>query len=80
MSEEVVLSGIPQCVYIFKEDIQLLLVVFWVLTTGWEVLALCLAVRIVIKHFRELQQPSEGWKIEDSFTVLIKSHVFYFAV
>ncbi|KAG1775568.1 hypothetical protein EV702DRAFT_1199314 [Suillus placidus] len=53
---------------------------FWVLDTVWEVFALCLAVRIMIKHFLELQQPSTGWTIVDSFTVLIKSHVFYFAV
>ncbi|KAG2342999.1 hypothetical protein BDR05DRAFT_989985 [Suillus weaverae] len=63
-----------------RVDVQLLMVDFWVLATVWEVFALCLAVRILIKPFRELQQPSTGWTIVDSFTVLIKSHVFYFAV
>jgi hypothetical protein len=43
--------------------------------TVWEVLALCLAVWIVVKHFRRLPT---GWTIEDCFTVLIKAHVFYF--
>ncbi|KAG1789333.1 hypothetical protein EV424DRAFT_1462443, partial [Suillus variegatus] len=48
-----------------------------VLGTVWEVLALYLPVRIAIKHFRE--RLSTGSIIEDIFTVLIKSHVFYFA-
>jgi hypothetical protein len=80
MSEEVILSGIHQCFYTFEGNLELLMVVFWVLSAAWEVLALCLAVRIVIKHFRELQQPSTGWTSEDSITVLIKYHMFYFAV
>lgn len=78
--EEVILSGIHQCFYTFEGNLELLMVVFWVLSAAWEVLALCLAVRIVIKHFRELQQPSTGWTSEDSITVLIKYHMFYFAV
>lgn len=78
--EEAILSGIPQCFFTFEGDLLLPMAVFWVLTAVWEVLALCLAVRVVIMHFRELQQPSIGWTSEDSITVLIKSHMFYFAV
>ncbi|KAG1764365.1 hypothetical protein EV702DRAFT_109475 [Suillus placidus] len=46
--------------------------------TIWEILALCLAVWIVIKHFRELQKSPTGANIRDCFTVLMKSHVLYF--
>ncbi|KAG2341251.1 hypothetical protein BDR05DRAFT_965678 [Suillus weaverae] len=51
------------------------------LNTIWEVLALCLAVWIVVKHFRDLRRlgPSTGLTIGDCFRVLIKSHVLYFA-
>ncbi|KAG2124384.1 hypothetical protein DEU56DRAFT_596763 [Suillus clintonianus] len=45
---------------------------------AWEVLALCLAVWIVIKHFCELQRQPRGWNIKDCFTVLIQTHVLYF--
>ncbi|KAG2140136.1 hypothetical protein DEU56DRAFT_294675 [Suillus clintonianus] len=51
----------------------------WILGTVWEVLALCLAVWIAAKHFRELRRPSMGWTVGDCFSVLIKSHVIYFA-
>ncbi|KIK37699.1 hypothetical protein CY34DRAFT_810116 [Suillus luteus UH-Slu-Lm8-n1] len=51
----------------------------WILITVWEVLALCLAVWITLKHFRELRRSRIGSTIRDWFTVLIKSHVLYFA-
>jgi hypothetical protein len=51
----------------------------WILGTTWEILALCLALWIAVKHFRELQRPSTGWAVGDCFTVLIETHVFYFA-
>jgi hypothetical protein len=51
----------------------------WIITTVWEVLALCLAAWITVKHFLELRRSSTGWMIEDYFTVLIKTHVLYFA-
>jgi len=47
-------------------------------TTIWEILALFLTVRIVIKHFRELGQSLTGSTIGDCFRILIESHVFYF--
>ncbi|OJA19111.1 hypothetical protein AZE42_09228 [Rhizopogon vesiculosus] len=50
----------------------------WILGTAWEVLVLCLAVWIAIKHVRELQQPT-GWAVSDCFMILMRSHVFYFA-
>ncbi|KAG2356181.1 hypothetical protein BDR07DRAFT_1423985 [Suillus spraguei] len=45
------------------------------------ILTLCLASWIAVKHFRELRRhgPSIGSTIIDCFTVLIKSHVIYFA-
>ena len=55
----------------------LLAVVTWILSTVWEVLALCLAVRIAIKDFHRLPT---GWTIGDCLTTLIKSHVLYFAL
>ena len=51
----------------------------WILGTAWEVVALCLAIWIAVKHFKELQRPSTGWIVGDCFTVLVKTHVFYFA-
>jgi hypothetical protein len=48
------------------------------LVTAWQIFALCLAVWIAIKHFRELQQ-STGWAFSDCFMMLVGSHVFYFA-
>lgn len=73
--EELVLSGTYQCD--FSGDSPHLSAITWILGTVWEALALYLAVRIAIKHFRE--RLSTGSIIEDCFTVLIKSHVFYFA-
>jgi len=51
----------------------------WILGSAWEILALSLAVWIAIKHFRELQRASTGWAVGDCFTILIQTHVFYFA-
>ncbi|KAG2124140.1 hypothetical protein BD769DRAFT_1776613 [Suillus cothurnatus] len=50
----------------------------WILATVWEVLALCLAVWIAVKHFRELRQHSTSGIIGDCFTVLMKTHLSYF--
>jgi preprotein translocase subunit SecG len=75
ITEEVVLFGTYQC---NDEGHSFLLsAITWILGTVWETLALYLAVRIAIKHFRE--RLSTGSMIEECFTVLIKSHVFYFA-
>ncbi|KAG2365564.1 hypothetical protein BDR07DRAFT_1459051, partial [Suillus spraguei] len=77
--EELILSGTYQCTINYAEDILLLSSINWILGTVWEVLVLCLAVWIAVKHFRELRQHSAGGIIEDCFTVLIKTHVLYFA-
>jgi Na+/H+ antiporter NhaD/arsenite permease-like protein len=47
-------------------------------TIIWEILASVLALWIVIKHFRELRNSGTGSITGDCFTVLIKSHAFYF--
>ncbi|KAG2362652.1 hypothetical protein BDR07DRAFT_1015016 [Suillus spraguei] len=47
----------------------------WILGTVWEVVALCLAVRIAVKHFCELQQHSTR-----GIMVLMQTHVSYFAI
>ncbi|KAG1798188.1 uncharacterized protein HD556DRAFT_1440530 [Suillus plorans] len=77
-AEILVLSGTNQCLIRYAED-SLLDSVNWILTTIWEVLTLCLAVWIAAKRFRELRQHSAGRIIEDCFTVLMKTHVLYFA-
>ncbi|KAG2341795.1 hypothetical protein BDR05DRAFT_949364 [Suillus weaverae] len=51
----------------------------WILGTVWEILALCLAAWIAVKHFRELQQHSAGGIIKDCVTVLMETHMLYFA-
>ena len=79
MSEEYVLSGAPMCSTEIQEDVLLWTELAWVLNTAWEILALCLAACIAVKHFRELQRPSTGWTVGDTFTVLVKTHVFFFA-
>ncbi|KAG1789532.1 uncharacterized protein HD556DRAFT_1446937 [Suillus plorans] len=78
-AEELVLSGTYQCAIKFEEDVVLLGSISWTLGIAWEVLTLCLTVRIAVKHFRELQRHSAGQIIKDCFTVLLKTHVGYFA-
>ncbi|KAG1750038.1 uncharacterized protein EDB91DRAFT_1078963 [Suillus paluster] len=51
----------------------------WMLVIVWEVFTVCLAVRIAVKHFYELRRQSAGGLIGDCFTVLIKTHLIYFA-
>jgi hypothetical protein len=51
----------------------------WILGTVWEVLALCLAVWIAVRHFRELRRHSTRGMIRDCFAVLVQTHVSYFA-
>lgn len=49
-----------------------------ILGITWEVLALCLALWIVAKHVRELQQTSMGWTAGGCIAVLMETHVRYF--
>ncbi|KAG2737350.1 hypothetical protein P692DRAFT_20761982, partial [Suillus brevipes Sb2] len=81
ISVELILSGTHACAYIYKADDLLLISMTWMLTTIWEVLALCLSVWIAVKHFRDLRRlgTSTGSTIGDCFRVLLKSHVVYFA-
>ncbi|KAG1828903.1 hypothetical protein DFJ58DRAFT_294424 [Suillus subalutaceus] len=76
--EEFILSGTYQCMFDSGGDSVFLGSMTWILDTVWEVLALCLAVWIAVKHFRELRQHSTRGIIGDCFTVLIKTHVSYF--
>ena len=76
LAEELVLSGSYWCVVGYN---QFLNSVTWILGAVWEVLALCLAVWIAVKHFRELQQLPRGWTVRNTFEVLIQTHVLYFA-
>ncbi|KAG1787054.1 uncharacterized protein HD556DRAFT_1530658 [Suillus plorans] len=79
--EELILSGTHQCLIgsYYEEDIPLLNYISWMVSIAWEVLALSLAVWIAVKHFRELRRHSAGGIIGDCFTVLMKTHVVYFA-
>lgn len=76
--EELVFAGNHQC---FRQgEVRVMTTIAWVLATMWEVLALCLAVWITVKHLRELRRPSRGRRtISNWFTALIKTHVLYFA-
>ncbi|KAG2353553.1 hypothetical protein BDR07DRAFT_1432982 [Suillus spraguei] len=78
-AEELVLSGTYQCSFNYVGDVIFVDSLTWILVTVWELLTLCLAVWIAIKHFRELQRESAGGIIGDCFTVLMKTHVLYFA-
>lgn len=78
--EEFVLSGTYLCVNMGGFDLARLIAVTWILGSVWEVLALCLALRVAAKHICELQRSrSTGQTIGDCLTVLIKTHVLYFA-
>lgn len=76
-----VLSGTYHCLGISESETVKLIAVTWILGSVWEVLALCLALIVAAKHFRESQRfrQSTGQTIEDYFTVLIKAHALYFA-
>ncbi|KAG2353182.1 hypothetical protein BDR07DRAFT_736164 [Suillus spraguei] len=76
---ELILSGTYQCFFVPAEDIILLSPLTWILGTVWEVLAMCLAVWIAVKHFRELRRHSTGGILGDCFMVLMKTHLLYFA-
>ncbi|KAG1737084.1 uncharacterized protein EDB91DRAFT_488970 [Suillus paluster] len=78
-AEMFILSGTYLCNIKYEGNALSLDSLTWIITTVWEVLALCLAVWIAVKHFRELRRESAGGIIGDCFTVLIKSHVVYFA-
>ncbi|KAG1775264.1 hypothetical protein EV702DRAFT_453665 [Suillus placidus] len=56
--EEFILSGTYQCMVAYPGDLLLLVSISWILAAVWEVIALCLAVWIAVKHFRELRQHS----------------------
>ncbi|KAG2046193.1 hypothetical protein BDR06DRAFT_965358 [Suillus hirtellus] len=77
--EELILSGTYQCLINYGEDVPFLNYISWMTSIAWEVLALSLAVWIAVKHFRELRRHSAGGIIGDCFTVLMKTHVVYFA-
>jgi len=77
--EELILSGIHMCAYAWEGNTVFLTEITWILGTAWETLALSLAVWIAIKHFRELQRTSTGWAVGDCYTILMQTHVFYFA-
>ncbi|KAG2098725.1 uncharacterized protein F5147DRAFT_839577 [Suillus discolor] len=77
--EELILSGTYQCAIGYTGDAPVLNSVTWILSIVWEVLTLCLAVWIAVKHFRELRLHAAGGIIGDCFTVLMKTHVVYFA-
>ncbi|KAG1905218.1 uncharacterized protein F5891DRAFT_1183159 [Suillus fuscotomentosus] len=79
--EEAILSGTYACSYDVEGNYQLLSVVTWIITAAWEVLALCLALWITAKQLRDLRrlETSIGSTIGDCLTMLIKSHLLYFA-
>ncbi|KAG1884724.1 hypothetical protein F4604DRAFT_185759 [Suillus subluteus] len=72
--EEFVLYGTYQCMFDSGGDFIFLTSMTWILFTVWEVLVLCLAVWIAVKHFHELRQHSTRGIIGDCFTVLMKTH------
>ncbi|KAG2034965.1 hypothetical protein BDR03DRAFT_552587 [Suillus americanus] len=78
-SEEHILSGTYQCSIGYTKDMLLLISIGWILGIVWEVLTLCFAIWIAVKHFHELRRHSAGGIIRDVFTVLMKTHILYFA-
>ncbi|KAG1738375.1 uncharacterized protein EDB91DRAFT_1347639 [Suillus paluster] len=77
--QAIILSGTYQCGYSYPGDTVLLISMVWILNTVWEVFTLFFALWIAVKHLRELQRSSTGWTVGDCFTMLIKTHLVYFA-
>ncbi|KAG0698863.1 hypothetical protein DFH29DRAFT_80143 [Suillus ampliporus] len=77
-AEELILSGTHTCTNFNDMDGLRLNDEALIPTAIWEILALCLAIWIVIRRFRELRQTPTGSTIGDCFTVLTKSHALYF--
>ncbi|KAG1775203.1 hypothetical protein EV702DRAFT_1047068 [Suillus placidus] len=77
-AEEFMLSSTYQCGVTFDGESKLTNSMTWIVGMVWEVLALCLAVWIAVKHFRELRRQSAGGIIGDCFTVLMNTHLVYF--
>ncbi|KAG2051480.1 hypothetical protein BDR06DRAFT_973792 [Suillus hirtellus] len=77
--EEYILSGIYKCRIGYPSVSLLLGSIPWILGTIWEVLTLCLAVWIAVKHYRELRGRSTGDIMKNCFTVLMQTHISYFA-
>ncbi|KAG1908022.1 uncharacterized protein F5891DRAFT_223255 [Suillus fuscotomentosus] len=75
--EELIAFGVDLCRINSARDIVLLISLTWILCTVWEVVTLCLAVCVAVKHFRELRRHSAGGMIGDCFKVLMKSHVVF---
>jgi hypothetical protein len=73
---EYILPGTHLCIINFSSIGFSFKQITWILGTVWEIIAMCLAVWIAVKHFREA---STGWAAGDCFRVLIETHVFYFA-
>lgn len=76
-SQEAVLSGYHTC--ITKTDMQTINLSYKsvILPAVWEILALFLTVRIVIKNFLELRQSPTGSTSGNCFTMLVKGHAFH---
>jgi hypothetical protein len=78
VGEEYILSGYRMCTTAISPNEIDLTYESLISTAIWETLVLCLAIWIVIKHFRELRQSPNGSTIGNFYMVLAKSHVFYF--
>jgi uncharacterized membrane protein (DUF485 family) len=78
MGEELILSSTHTCTY-NTGTTELPITMIWIINTIWEVLALCLALWVYVRHFRERSRSLAGKIVEDCFTVLIKTHIVYFA-
>ncbi|KAG2124161.1 hypothetical protein BD769DRAFT_1388957 [Suillus cothurnatus] len=76
---EHILAGTYQCMINYAGDFILMSSMLSILGIVWEVLTLCLAVWIAVKHFRELRQHSTSGIIGDCFTVLMKTHFGLFS-
>ncbi|KIK46988.1 hypothetical protein CY34DRAFT_331777 [Suillus luteus UH-Slu-Lm8-n1] len=79
VAEELILSGMHVCGCDYGGSVRLLISMVWMLNTVWEVLALCLAAWIAIKHIRDLRRHGPSAGLATVRDVLIKSHVLYFA-
>jgi hypothetical protein len=70
--------GTYQCTVKLEGNDVLLCTMYFVLVIIWEIIAMCLAGWVTVKHTREMRRHSAGGTIRGCFIVLMKSHCIYF--
>ncbi|KIK31978.1 hypothetical protein CY34DRAFT_19393 [Suillus luteus UH-Slu-Lm8-n1] len=71
---EELLYDIYECSYEYERNVQNMIIIGWILTIKWEVLALWLVIWITVKRFRALRGSLTGWTVGGCFN---QDHLLY---